>query len=155
MKFKNLMIVLAVALAMVACKGDESGAAKEVAGTYKGKSSYSIMGVNGDMEMNITLKEKSASSVDLTIPAKSYTIKMPNGQDMTYEVPDVVLADIKVTGKDGAYTIEKKEFTVQANGMSVKGDVQGTVNKNTMVLNYNMAFGAMPMPIPFTFTGTK
>lgn len=154
MKFKNLMITLAVALAMVACK-DDKGAAKDVAGTYNGVSSYEVMGVSGEVEMSITLVEKSETTVDLTIPAKEYNVTMPNGQERPIMMPDLAIADVTVTGKDGKYTIAEKEFDVVANGMNFTGNLKGTIENNSMVLNYNVTPAGMPGAIAFTFTGTK
>ncbi len=148
------MVVLAVALAMVACKGDE-GAAKDVAGVYTGKTSYAIAGnPYGESAMTLTVTERTESTVDVSIPSQTYTIQM-GGREQSVALPELAVSDIKVTGKDGKYTIAEKEFEVEAEGMKFKGNLKGTVENNTMVMSYNVTPTGMPMAIEFVFTGTK
>lgn len=160
-KFFSLMaLVLAIVCTNVAfnsCSDDDDAAATpaaaEVAGTYSGNGTMTVMGQSFDYpNVSYTLTAKDESTVTLTIPATG---------EGSMKFPDLKVENISVTkASDGTYTLGETEYkgTVTVDGATKNYTVMvasSSVNGSTLKLNYSLQYGAMPMAMVTTFEGTK
>ncbi len=160
-KFFSLMaLVLAMVCTNVAfnsCSDDDDAAATpaaaEVAGTYSGNGTMTVMGQSFDYpNVSYTLTAKDESTVTLTIPATG---------EGSMKFPDLKVENISVTkASDGTYTLGETEYkgTVTVDGATKNYTVtvaSSSVSGSTLKLNYSLQYGAMPMAMVTTFEGTK
>lgn len=153
---KTLLVPALALLALVSfpsCSDDKdqpeaTPAAKSVAGTYRGDMTCSVMG-----------QESTFADVTFTVSAKDDTtvdIAMPEFGEPPMKVPAISVADVKVTGTDGTYTLASTTFSgTLPNGKNYSGTLQGDYASDKMTIRFNLQYGAMPMPMICSFTAPK
>lgn len=144
-----LLMTILPSLSSCSDKEDEPSvpAARSVAGTYQGDMTSSVMGQESVFEnMTFTLNATDDSTVSLVIS----TFGNPPMQ-----VPEITIPGIKVSGENGTYTLAATEFSQEANGKKCSGVVRGNFANNTLEINFNLQYGAMPMPMICSFSAQK
>ncbi len=123
-------------------------AAKSVAGTYHGDMSCTVMGSEDIFEdMTFVVKATDDSTVEITTPSFG---------NPPMQMPSVVVPGVKVSGTDGNYTLAPTTYegTTDA-GKKYSVILQGSYAEGKITINYNMQYGAMPMPMICSFTAAK
>lgn len=150
--FTTLLLCVALAATVSSCSDDKEDeptipAAKSIAGSYTGDMTCSVMGSESVFEaMTFTLEATDDATVSLRIPSFG---------NPPMQVPEITVAGIKVTGDNGTYTLVPTEFDQEVNGKKCSGVVKGNMADKQLTIQYNLQFGAMPMPMICTFTATK
>lgn len=154
--YKNLFASMALLLfsaTIVSCSDDKDDtpatpAAKEIAGTYKGDMTCSVMGsesVFEDMTFTVTAVDEATASM---------TISSFGNPPM--QVPEISVNGIKVTGEDGGYALAPTEFSGStADGKNYSGTAQGGYTDGTLSVKFSLNYGAMPMPMICSFAAPK
>ncbi|MDE5723326.1 MAG: calycin-like domain-containing protein, partial [Paramuribaculum sp.] len=121
-------------------KDDEPAlpAAENVAGTYTGDMTCTVMGDESVFE-NLTFEGNATD--DATVE-----ITLPSFGNPPMQVPQISVPDVKVSGSDGTYTLATTNFDTESNGKKISGVVQGTFADNTLDVKINLQYGNMPMP---------
>lgn len=154
--FKLLCAVLALTFGLVSfssCGSDDDDdvatpAARDIAGTYTADMSCSVMGEASDFEdMTFTVTATGNATVDITIPTFG---------EMPMQVPEFTVTGVKVSGADGSYTLDTTTFSgTLPNGKSYSGTLQGSYKDSRLSVQFNLQYGAMPMPMICSWTAPK
>lgn len=151
--FATMILLTGAAVCATSCsdeKEDEPAApaAKSVEGTYSGDMICSVMGDESTFEdVTFTLTAVDDATVKMTIPSFG---------NPPMQVPEITVEDIKVSGSDGTYTLASTEFSGEtATGKAFSGTAQGSYVSNTLTIQFNLQYGAMPMPMICTFSAPK
>lgn len=157
------MAVIVGATALSSCDDDEDDpknyGASKIAGTYNGTISAKVMtfdcNIEGTYDVVIRNDNRFEDEVTVVIPACSYTNdNMPGVQT----IPELTIIEVDVdrTGHDAdKYILEEDDFSVKVDGVTYTGYIYGTVDGSSINLEYQITPGKMPMPINFTFAGTR
>lgn len=140
--------------ALVSCSDDNKDdkpstpAAKEIAGTYKGDMTCTVMGSESTFEdMTFTVAATDEATASMTISSFG---------NPPMQVPEVTVSGIKVTGEDGSYTLAPTEFAgTTADGKNYSGTAQGDYANGTLSVKFSLNYGAMPMPMICSFSAPK
>lgn len=153
---KAIFAMLALSLGLVttlsSCSSDDkektTPAAKSVEGTYNGNMTCSVMGQESDFEdMTFTI----ASTDDATVNVNISTFGNPPMQ-----VPEIHITGVKVSGTDGKYVLAPTEFSGKTSeGKAYSGTLQGSYDNGTITIQFNLQYGAMPMPMICKFSASK
>lgn len=156
-KLKNLvtsMLLLVGSTSLLSCsesKDDDKPAvpaAKEIEGIYKGDMTSSVMGSE-------TLFEDMTFTVTATDDATATLIISSFGNPPML-IPEITVSDIKVSGEDGTYTLAPTEFSGStASGRNYSGTAKGSYSNSTLNVQFNLQYGAMPMPLICSFSANK
>lgn len=158
--FSMMALILAMActtLAFNSCNNDDdtpaTPAAAEVAGTYTGNGTMTVMGQSFDYpNVAYTLTAKDETTLTLTIPATG---------EGSMKFPDLKVENISVKkASDGTYQLGETEYngSVTVDGATKNYTVtvaNSTISGSTLKLNYSLQYGSMPMAMVTTFEGTK
>lgn len=157
-KFKTIFATMILSMGLVAsftsCSGNDDNndpdepAAQSIAGTYSGNMTCTVMDSEEEYE---NMSYVITATDDATV-----SIILPGFGTPPMQLPDVTLTDLKVTGKDGAYTIAATEFSGTSDqGKAYSGDIKGSFANNTLTLEYRLQYGAMPMSMYCSFSAPK
>ena len=148
-----MMLWTAIAAPLAACSDNNDKdeptipAAKSVEGVYEGTMTCTVMGSASEFEnMTFTL----TSTDDATV-----SLKISSFGEPPMQVPELTIPGIKVAGQNGTYTLASTDFDLEAGGKKCSGVVEGSYANNRLTINYNLQYGAMPMPMICTFTAPK
>lgn len=151
---KLLSAMLAVAFSLfslASCGSDdepETPAARSIAGEYHGNMTCSVLGEESTFE-NMTFTVTAVDDVTATISISSFG-------NPPMQVPGIVVSNVKVNGSDGNYTLDSTEFSGDLpNGKTYSGTLQGSFAANTLSVQFNLQYGAMPMPMICSFSAPK
>jgi hypothetical protein len=154
--FKLLWAVLALTFGFASfssCGTDDNDdvatpAARDIDGTYTADISCSVMGEASDFEnMTFTVTATGDATVDITIPTFG---------EMPMQVPEFTVTGVKVSGADGTYTLDTTTFSgTLPNGKSYSGTLQGSYKDSRLSVQFNLQYGAMPMPMICSWTAPK
>lgn len=151
--FSMMMLCMGLIASLVSCSDNDDDtpavpAAESVAGTYSGNMTCSVMGSESVFEaMEFTLKATDDASVEVVIPSFG---------NPPMQLPQITIPGIAVSGTEGKYTLATKEFSgTTGDGKAYSGTIQGNVTDNTLMLQFNLQYGAMPMPMICSFTAPK
>lgn len=151
-KAKLLMMGLLLSLSLSACSGKDDDepqlpAANEVAGSYSGVMEATAMGTNltfEDVDVRITAADDS--HVDVAIASFG---------NPPMVLPDINIDKVPVSGENGNFTFAATQFSgVSPDGKNYSGTIQGS-SADILVLNIELNYGAMPMPLICRYTATK
>lgn len=154
MKLKNYLAIMGIALCAAACSDDDNKEetvipAQEIAGTYNGTLSLSVLGKNqgtSDSQVKITAEEGGTVQVLLVGGA---------GEGMM-TLPDIPIPGVEVQSSDNVtYTFLESAIDVAVGTVKYTGSLQGTIKDEKADLIFTLKPGAMPMDITATFAGTK
>lgn len=155
-KFRTMiamvMAVVNLCLVSTSCSNDKDEpvipAAKSIAGSYKGNVKC-VVGKSESTFENIafSLAAPNDATVDITIGAFG---------NPPMAVPEFTVKGVKVTGADGTYALSPTEFngTTDA-GKKYSGTLKGAFAQGKLTVEFSLNYGAMPMALICTFTGTK
>lgn len=151
-KFLSAMLAVAFSLfTFVSCGSEdepETPAARSIAGQYHGDMTCSVMGEEStfeDMTFTVTAVDDETASISIS-----------SFGNPPMQVPAFVVGNIKVNGTDGNYTLAATEFRGDLpNGRTYSGTIQGSFAANTLNLQFNLQYGAMPMPMICSFSAPK
>lgn len=151
---KLLSAMLAVAFSLfslASCGSDdepETPAARSIAGEYHGNMTCSVLGEESTFE-NMTFTVTAVDDVTATISISSFG-------NPPMQVPGIVVSNVKVNGSDGNYPLDSTEFSGDLpNGKTYSGTLQGSFAANTLSVQFNLQYGAMPMPMICSFSAPK
>lgn len=148
----KLAMALAIAMGLNACsdkKQDEpqQPAANEVSGTYTGIMAATAMGTDLTFE-NVEMRIVAADDSHVNITVASF-----GNPPMT--LPEINIRNLTVTGSEGNYALAETQFSsTSPDGKKYSGTIRGTYN-GSLVLNMELSYGAMPMPLACRYEGTK
>lgn len=148
-----LMLCMASTVPFTSCSNDESDdepgapAANIVAGSYCGDMICSVMGSESVFEdKTVTLTATDDATVSLVVPSFG---------NPPMQVPEITITGIGVTGDNGEYTLAATDFDQEVDGRKCSGVVKGRCTGNQLTIQYNLQFGAMPMPLICSITASK
>ncbi len=154
-KVMTAMLVAVVSLCLVpsSCSRDKDEpapavAAKSIAGSYKGSLKSVVMGTETTFDnVAVTLAAPDDATVDVAIG----TFGTP-----PMAVPAFAVKGVKVTGANGTYTLATTEFSgTSTTGRNYSGTLQGSFAQDKLTVQFNLKYGAMPMPMVCTFTAPR
>ncbi|MDE6115983.1 MAG: calycin-like domain-containing protein [Duncaniella sp.] len=147
------MMALVCMVSLTACSDNDdkepaTPAAKSVAGTYHGDMTCSVMGSESTFEdMTFTV----TSTDDATV-----TVQISEFGSEPMKVPSLTISGVKVAGSDGTYSLQSTNFEGTAsNGKNYSGVMQGSFADSKITIQFNLQYGAMPMPMICSFTAPK
>lgn len=147
----TLMLFFGIAFTTTSCSENEPHAvpaAKSVAGTYTGDMTCSVMGTDQVFE-NLTFKVTSVD--DATV-----TVEIPSFGEAPMQMPAITVAKVPVAGADGTYTLAVTNFDGTAStGRAYSGHLGGGFANNTLTIQFELHYGAMPMALVCTFVAEK
>lgn len=148
-----IMIMTFGLFALTSCGSDDKDepqtpAARSIAGTYNGDMTCSVMGSEDLFEdMTFTVTAVDDSKVNITISSFG---------NPPMQVPEITIKNVAVSGSDGNYTIATTNFEGDlANGKKYSGVIQGNYASEQLNLQFNLQYGAMPMPMICNFSAPK
>ncbi|MDE5646785.1 MAG: calycin-like domain-containing protein [Muribaculaceae bacterium] len=147
--FATMAVCLGIMTTATACSDDKDEpavpAAKSVAGTYTSDMTCSVMGQESTFEnMTFTL----TSTDDATV-----TLDMSAFGNPPMQVPAIKITGIKVSGENGKYTLAPTDFNgTTTDGKAYSGKIQGSFADKCLTMQFNLQYGAMPMPMICSFT---
>lgn len=147
-----MMIMAFGLLGLSSCSSDDdeptTTAARSIEGSYTGDMSCSVMGSEDIFEnMTFTVTAVDDSKVNLTIPSFG---------NPPMQLPQIIVKNLEVTGTEGNYTIPGTvtEGTLD-NGKAYKITLTGAYAGDKLTINFNLNYGAMPMPLICSFSAPK
>lgn len=157
MKFMAMIIAAAtMTIGFTSCDDDdepEVPAADQLAGSYTGNLSISVMGSESSDEATMVITKITDTTVSLTIPAA--------GSGMM-SLPSLTVSDIPVT-KSTVNKIDVLTATLElASGTITVSDKQKSYNftdiaiaksGTDVVITYTLQYGTMPMAMTCSFSG--
>lgn len=147
--FTTMAVCLGIITMATSCSDDKDEpavpAAKSVAGTYTSDMTCSVMGQESTFEdMTFTLTPTDDATV---------TLDMSSFGNPPMQVPAINITGIKVTGENGTYTLAPTDFSgTTPDGRAYSGKIQGSFADNCLNMQFNLQYGAMPMPMICSFT---
>lgn len=155
--------------AFVSCSDDDDdfpkkGEIESLTGTYSGSlgatvavpgSSTVDCNIDGTYEVIVETEPKENDEVVVVLPSCSYTTSQ---MQTAQTIPAITVREVEVDreGHDAqTYYIEEDDFTVAVDGVTYTGQLHGIIRGSSINLTYSLTPGSMPMPINFTFNGTK
>lgn len=149
--FATMMAFISLTAAFSSCSDDkdtpDTPAAKSIAGTYMGDMTCSVMGSESVFE-NMTFEVKATDDAAVSVTVSEFG-------EPPMKLPSIMIEDIRVTGSDGKYTLAPTQFKGNVNGKSYSGTAQGSYSDNKFTFQFNLQYGAMPMPMICSFTAPK
>lgn len=151
---KNLIAIAAallLSLNLLSCSDKEDApengsTAEKIAGTYNGSIQASAMGqdLNFD-DVKVDVTSVSDNAVDISFASFG---------NPPMVLPEIVIKDVEVAGSEGAYSLASTEFSgTSTDGKSYSGTIRGYVDSR-LNLQMELHYGAMPMPLICSYTGT-
>lgn len=148
----TLLLLAGVTPVITSCSDDnkepESPAAQSVAGSYTDMMTCTVAGSESEFE-NLTFT--------LT-PTDDYTVTVvtPSFGNPPMKMPQITVSGVKVTGTDGSYTLAPTEFNgTTDSGKAYSGTLRGSFENNTLKIDFQLNYGAMPMPLICSFESKK
>jgi len=153
-KFLFATILATVCLsALTSCsdnKEDEPAtpAAKNIEGKYHGDMECSVMGNASTFDnMTFEINATDETTVTVILPAFGETL-------MT--MPSITIAGVEVTETNGIVSLKPTEVSSQTStGKAYTCTLSGSVENKTLNIQFNLQYGAMPMPIICSSTALK
>lgn len=153
--FATMILSMALAASITSCSGDDDNnnepdepAAQSIAGTYSGNMTCTVMGSEEEYE---NMSYVITATDDATV-----SIILPGFGTPPMQLPEMTVTGLKVSGKDGVYTIAATEFSGTSDqGKVYSGAIRGSFENNTLTLDYSLQYGAMPMSMYFSFSAPK
>ncbi len=146
------MIMTFGLLGLSSCSSDDdepsTPAARSIEGSYTGDMSCSVMGSEDIFDnMTFTVTAVDDSKVNLTIPSFG---------NPPMQLPQIIVKNLEVTGTEDNYTIPETvtEGTLD-NGKAYKITLTGAYAGDKLTINFNLNYGAMPMPMICSFSAPK
>jgi len=163
MKIKKFLAMMVAATTMVfgvySCGSDdnenepEKPVAAQVAGSYEGQEIIKVMGeVSSDTTTTYSFAKATDLTVDMTIPGFGMgAMTIPS-----FPVKEIPLTkgEKAITGKLDSYSGTVTDGKGQEKAYTVNNIVVA-FDGETVAVTYELKYGAMPMPMMTTFTGTK
>ena len=152
-KLLSAMMIMAFGLfGFSSCSDDKdepaTPAARSIAGTYEGDMTCSVMGSEDVFEdVTFTVTAVDDSKVNIILPSFG---------NPPMQLPEIVVENLSVSGSDGTYSIPEtvSEGTLE-NGKAYKVTLTGAYAGDQLTINFNLQYGAMPMPMICSFTAPK
>lgn len=147
-----LLCACFVSVTTTSCSDDNDApatpAAKEIAGTYNGDLDCTVMGSTDTFEDKtfvVTATSDSEVSVELAAFGEA-----------PMALPSITVDKLKVTGADGIYAVDATPFsgTTEA-GKQYSGTIKLAYTNGVMVIDFQLQYGAMPVPMICKFTSNK
>ena len=156
-KIKNIFaaiilcgVVFSTTFVSCSAKEDEpvTPAAKSIEGVYNGDMTSSVMGSESVIE-DVMLTVAATDDATASITVSSFG-------EPPMQVASITIPGIAVSGDDGVYTLATTAFSGMTDtGKAYSGTAQGSFADNRLTLQWNLTYGAMPMPMIFTFSALK
>lgn len=151
--FATLLLSLFFVSAVTSCGDDDDNvqsvpAAKEIAGTYSGDLICSVMGSESVFEgKNVVVTATSDTQV---------SVKIDEFGEAPMALPSITVENLAVKGADGVYGVDATSFSGETeSGKQYSGTLQLAYTNGTLAVNFQLNYGAMPMPLICSFTAQK
>lgn len=151
--FIATMVALFSLVTFASCSDDKdepqsTPAAKNVAGTYKGDMTCSVMGQESTFE-NMTF---TVTATDET----TVSVQISDFGEAPMKVPSITVGGVKVSGTNGSYALASTSFSGEMpNGKTYSGTLDGSYGADKITIRFNLQYGSMPMPMICSFTAPK
>lgn len=147
----TVMLFVGIAFFGTSCSEEEQPsipAANSVAGTYTSDMTCSVMGTDQIFE-NLTFTVTAID--DATV-----TVDVPSFGEPPMQMPAIRVSNVKVAGSDGTYALATTNFDGTSDtGRAYSGTLGGQFADNTITIQFQLHYGAMPMPMICTFVAAK
>ena len=158
MKFMAMMIAaVTMTFGFTSCGDDDDDpvihAAEQMAGTYSGELSISVMGSESIDAATMVVTKVTDGTVSLTIPAAgSGAMSLPsltvtNIPVTTEQVSSVDLVKGTLASASGTITVDGAEKSYSFT------DITLIKNGTNIIITYTLQYGKMPMAMTCSFTG--
>lgn len=153
-KFMALaMIATGFLMSFTSCGSDDEDqpanpAAKSVAGSYTGDMSCSVMGQTSTFE-DVTFTVTAVDDATVSIAVSDFG-------EPPMKVEGLTMTGVKVSGSEGTYELAATEYNgTTAAGKAYSGTVRGNYANGILNVDFQLKYGAMPMPMICTFNAPK
>ncbi len=148
------MIAAGFLMSVTSCGSDDDNdqpaapAAGAVAGTYNGNMSCTVMQSTSDFEDVIF----TVTAVD----DATVNIAVSDFGEAPMKVEGFSMNGVKVSGADGTYELAATEYSgTTAAGKAYSGTVRGSYAGGVLNVQFQLQYGAMPMPLICSFSAPK
>lgn len=148
------MIATGLLFSFTSCGSDDDNdqpanpAAKSVAGSYTGDMSCSVMG-----------QASTFNDVTFTVTAvddATVSISVSDFGEAPMKVEGFTMTGVKVSGSNGTYELAATEYSgTTSAGKAYSGTVRGNYVNGMMNVEFQLQYGAMPMPMICSFSAPK
>lgn len=148
----TLIVSLFLTAAFASCGDDnddpDTPAAKEIAGTYKGNMDCTVMSSTQTFEdKTVVITATSDSEV---------SVKLDSFGEAPMALPSITVDKLKVTGNDGIYSVDATQFKgTTPEGKEYSGTIRVAYTNGVITIDFQLQYGAMPMPMICSFTSRK
>lgn len=155
-KFKQFATLILLSVMFVAaaasCSDDDddpaAAAAKEIAGTYNGNLICTVMGSESVFE-DRTFVVTATSDSEVSVKTDAFG-------EAPMALPSITVGKLKVTGADGIYAVDATPFSGTTDaGKQYSGTIKLAYTNGVVAIDYQLQYGAMPMPLICSFTATR
>ena len=123
-------------------------AARSVAGSYEGDMSCTVMGSESVFE-GVTFTVTAVDDANVNIAVSDFG-------EPPMKVEGFVMNGVKVSGADGTYQLATTEYSgTTSAGKAYSGTVSGSYANGVLSVQFNLQYGAMPMPMICSFSAPK
>lgn len=149
---KILMMALIMTLGLSSCSDNEKDepqqpAANEIAGSYTGTMTGTAMGTDLTFD-NVDVRITAADDSHVDIAIASFG-------NPPMVLPEIFIGNVPVSGAEGNFALAATQFSgTSPDGKNYSGTIQGT-SKGELVLNMELNYGNMPMPLVCKYTANK
>lgn len=148
----TLIMALMLTTGLYSCSDKEDdepqlSTAKEVAGSYTGLMEATVMGTDLTFEnVDVRITVADDSHVDIAIASFG---------NPPMVLPEININKVAVSGMDGLFVLATTQFSgVSTDGKTYSGTIQGS-SVDTLILNMELNYGAMPMPLICKYAASK
>lgn len=146
-----VMLLVGIAFLNTSCSKEEQPAipaANSIAGTYTSDMTCSVMGTEQIFEnLTFTVTAKDEATV---------TVDMPPFGEPPMQMPAISVSNVKVAGSDGTYALATTNFDgTSETGRAYSGTLGGKFADGIITIQFQLHYGAMPMPMICTFVAAK
>lgn len=148
------MIAAGFLMSLTSCGSDDDDdqpaapTAGAVAGTYNGDMTCSVMGQASDFE-DVTFTVTAVDDATVNIAVSDFG-------EAPMKVEGFSMNGVKVSCADGTYEFAATEYSgTTSAGKSYSGTVRGTYADGVLNVQFQLQYGAMPMPLICSFSAPK
>lgn len=150
--FATFFISLLFVSTAASCSDDDDDpavpAAKEIAGTYNGDLSCTVMGSTDVFEDKTFVVTATSDS--------EVSVKIDEFGEAPMALPSITVENLKVSGADGIYAVDATTFSGTTDaGKQYSGTIKLAYTNGVIVIDFQLQYGAMPMPLICSFTSQK
>jgi len=148
----SALLATTTALGFTSCNNDDENgpnapAATIVQGSYQGDMTCTVMGDESVFE-NMTFTVTAVDDATANVAVSTFG-------NPPMQIAGITIYGMSVSVVDGHYILSETNFSGESNGKTYSGVAQGNCTGNQLTMQFNLKYGAMPMPLICSFTATK